>query len=89
VAQRTGATLATIREAAQFGELLVVTILLINIPNLPKNLFEGVLTSAPVVDTSNYYPRYAMATCPSWKRLPHQKRVGAAAPEPTSAKGIQ
>jgi predicted dinucleotide-binding enzyme len=56
LAQKTGATPATTREAAQYGDLLVVTIPLINIPNLPKDLFEGVPASVPVIDTSNYYP---------------------------------
>ena len=56
VAQKTGATPATAREAAQHGEIIVVTIPLINIPDLPKDLFEGVPVSVPVIDTSNYYP---------------------------------
>ncbi|WP_151088570.1 NADPH-dependent F420 reductase [Hymenobacter baengnokdamensis] len=56
VAQKTGATPATAREAARFGELIVVTIPLINIPDLPKDLFEGVPAEVPVIDTSNYYP---------------------------------
>ncbi|MDO7874245.1 NAD(P)-binding domain-containing protein [Hymenobacter sp. ASUV-10] len=56
VAQKTGATPATARDAARHGELIVVTIPLKNIPNLPKDLFEGVPASVPVVDTSNYYP---------------------------------
>jgi predicted dinucleotide-binding enzyme len=56
VAQKTGATPATAREAAQYGELLVVTIPLKNIPDLPKDLFEGVAADVPVIDTSNYYP---------------------------------
>jgi predicted dinucleotide-binding enzyme len=56
VAQKTGATPATAKEAAQHGDLIVVTIPLINIPNLPKDLFEGVPADVPVIDTSNYYP---------------------------------
>jgi predicted dinucleotide-binding enzyme len=56
VAQKTGATPATAQEAAHYGELLVVTIPLINIPDLPKDLFEGVPAEVPVIDTSNYYP---------------------------------
>jgi predicted dinucleotide-binding enzyme len=56
VAQKTGATPATAREAAQHGEIIVVTIPLIKIPDLPKDLFEGVPASVPVIDTSNYYP---------------------------------
>jgi predicted dinucleotide-binding enzyme len=56
VAQKTGATPVTAREAAQYGEIVVVTIPLINIPDLPKDLFEGVGAEVPVIDTSNYYP---------------------------------
>lgn len=56
VAQKTGATPATAPEAARHGELIVVTIPLINIPDLPKDLFEGVPAEVPVIDTSNYYP---------------------------------
>ena len=56
VAQKTGATPATAREAAQHGEIIVVTIPLINIPDLDKNLFAGVPADVPVIDTSNYYP---------------------------------
>jgi predicted dinucleotide-binding enzyme len=56
VAQKTGATPVTAREAAQHGEIIVVTIPLINIPDLPKDLFAGVPAEVPVIDTSNYYP---------------------------------
>jgi len=56
VAQKTGATPATAREAAQHGDLIVVTIPLINIPDLPNDLFEGVSADVPIIDTSNYYP---------------------------------
>jgi predicted dinucleotide-binding enzyme len=56
VAQKTGATPATAQEAAHFGDLIVVTIPLINVPDLPKDLFEGVAADVPVIDTSNYYP---------------------------------
>ena len=56
LAQKTGATPVTAREAARHGEIVVVTIPLKNIPDLPKNLFEGVPADVPVIDTSNYYP---------------------------------
>ena len=56
VAQKTGATPATAQEAARHGELIVVTIPLKNIPDLPQDLFLGVAASVPVIDTSNYYP---------------------------------
>ena len=56
VAQKTGATPVTAQEAARRGEIIVVTIPLKNIPDLPKDLFEGVPAAVPVIDTSNYYP---------------------------------
>jgi predicted dinucleotide-binding enzyme len=56
VAQKTGATPATAEKAARHGEIIVVTIPLKNIPDLPKDLFAGVPASVPVIDTSNYYP---------------------------------
>ncbi len=56
VAQKTGATPATAYEAARYGEITVVTIPLKNIPELPKDLFDGVSADVPVIDTSNYYP---------------------------------
>lgn len=56
VAQKTGATPVTVQEAARHGEIIVVTIPLKNIPDLPKDLFAGVAADVPVIDTSNYYP---------------------------------
>ena len=56
LAQKTGAEPVTAVEAARHGEIVVVTIPLKNIPDLPKNLFEGVGADIPVIDTSNYYP---------------------------------
>ncbi|RSK43296.1 NADP oxidoreductase [Hymenobacter perfusus] len=57
VAQKTGATPVTAEEAAQRGtDLIVVTIPLKNIPDLPKDLFANVPAEVPVIDTSNYYP---------------------------------
>jgi len=56
VAQKTGATPATAHEAARHGEIVVVTIPLISIPDLPQDLFAGVPADVPVIDTSNYYP---------------------------------
>ena len=56
VAQKTGATPVTAQEAARHGEIIVVTIPLKNIPDLPKDLFAGVAADVPVIDTSNYYP---------------------------------
>ena len=56
VAQKTGAKPVTAQEAARHGDIIVVTIPLKNIPDLPKDLFAGVAADVPVIDTSNYYP---------------------------------
>ena len=56
VAQKTGAKPVTAHEAARHGDIIVVTIPLKNIPQLPKDLFSGVSADIPVIDTSNYYP---------------------------------
>jgi len=56
VAQKTGATPVTAQEAARHGDIIVVTIPLKNIPDLPKDLFAGVAPEVPIIDTSNYYP---------------------------------
>ena len=51
-------TAATAREAAQAGEIVVVTIPLVNVPKLGRGLFEGVGEDVVVIDTNNYYPRH-------------------------------
>ncbi|WP_324671259.1 NADPH-dependent F420 reductase [Hymenobacter sp. GOD-10R] len=57
VVAKTGATAVTPQEAARSGEIVIVTIPLKNIPDLPQDLFEGVSDDVVVVDTSNYYPK--------------------------------
>jgi 8-hydroxy-5-deazaflavin:NADPH oxidoreductase len=57
LAQETGAKAVTVAEAARAGEVVVVTIPEAQVPNLPKNLFEGIPDDVVVVDTGNYYPR--------------------------------
>lgn len=57
LAVETGATPVTVEEAARSGEVVVVTIPLKNIPDLPRDLFAGVPESVVVIDTSNYYPQ--------------------------------
>ncbi len=56
VAERTGAIPVTAKEAATKAEIVIVTIPEKNIPQLPKDLFEGVADSVVVIDTGNYYP---------------------------------
>ncbi len=56
LAEKTGATPVTAHEATRAAELIIVTIPLKSIPDLPKDLLGGVPADVPVVDTSNYYP---------------------------------
>jgi hypothetical protein len=56
LARKTGARPVSAYEAARHGDLIVVTIPLKNIPELPKDLFSGISADVPVIDTSNYYP---------------------------------
>lgn len=57
LAKQTGATPVTAREAARQGELVIVTIPMKNVPELPSDLFDGVSNDVVVVDTCNYYPQ--------------------------------
>jgi predicted dinucleotide-binding enzyme len=57
LARETGAHAVTVREAAQGRDVLIVTIPEKSVPNLPKDLFDGVPESTVVVDTGNYYPQ--------------------------------
>jgi len=53
----TGAKAVPVRDAARFGEVVVVTIPEGHVPDLPDDLFDGVPDDVVVVDTGNYYPR--------------------------------
>ncbi len=55
--RETGATAATVTQAAHAGEVVVVTIPLGKVPDLPKDLLAGVPDSVPIIDTCNYYPQ--------------------------------
>ena len=57
LARETGAKPVSIHEAARSGEVVVVTIPEGHIPDLPRDLFEGVPDSVVVIDTGNYYPK--------------------------------
>lgn len=57
LAKETGAKAVTVREAARSGEVVVVTIPEKNVPELPRDLFQGVDENVVVIDTGNYYPR--------------------------------
>ncbi len=57
LAKETGAKAVTPRQAAQAGEVVLVTIPEAKIKDLPKDLFASVPPDVVVVDTGNYYPR--------------------------------
>ncbi|MEV7520592.1 NAD(P)-binding domain-containing protein [Streptomyces sp. NPDC091371] len=57
LAEETGATPVTVAEAARGAEVVVVTIPLKNVPDLPSGLFAGAAGGFAVIDTGNYYPR--------------------------------
>ncbi|MCX5389234.1 NADPH-dependent F420 reductase [Streptomyces sp. NBC_00094] len=57
LAAETGATPVAASEAARGAEIVVVTVPLKNVPDLPAGLFDGAAEGFTVLDTNNYYPR--------------------------------
>jgi 8-hydroxy-5-deazaflavin:NADPH oxidoreductase len=57
LATETGATPVSVTEAARSGEVVIVTIPLNKIPDLPRDLFKGTFDNVAIVDTCNYYPQ--------------------------------
>jgi predicted dinucleotide-binding enzyme len=57
LAAETGATPVTVEQAAQAGDVVIVTIPLRNISSLPSGLFAKTPNNVVVVDTGNYYPQ--------------------------------
>lgn len=55
-AQETGAIPVTVQEAANSGDVVIITIPEKNVADLPKDLFKDVPESVVVIDTGNYYP---------------------------------
>lgn len=53
----TGATAVTATEAARGAHVVVVTIPLKNVPDLPADLFAEAAEGFAVIDTGNYYPQ--------------------------------
>ena len=56
LAAEVGATAVTAVEAAHSGEVVVITIPERAVPDLPRDLFDGVPAEVVVIDTGNYYP---------------------------------
>ncbi|KOV82814.1 NADPH-dependent F420 reductase [Nocardia sp. NRRL S-836] len=57
LAEETGATPVTVEEAARGAEVVIVTIPLKAIPDLPSGLFDQAAEGVAVIDTGNYYPQ--------------------------------
>ncbi|MET7273037.1 NAD(P)-binding domain-containing protein [Streptomyces flaveolus] len=57
LAEETGATPVPVEEAARGAEVVVVTIPLKAIPDLPSGVLDGAAADVAVIDTGNYYPQ--------------------------------
>jgi predicted dinucleotide-binding enzyme len=57
LAAETGARPVSVAEAAQSGEVVIVTIPEKNIAELPHDLFAATPDNVVIVDTGNYYPQ--------------------------------
>jgi predicted dinucleotide-binding enzyme len=57
LAAETGAKPVSVTEAARSGEVVVVTIPMKNVAQLPANLFAEATPELAIVDTCNYYPQ--------------------------------
>uniref|UniRef100_UPI0006284DF3 NADPH-dependent F420 reductase n=1 Tax=Streptomyces europaeiscabiei TaxID=146819 RepID=UPI0006284DF3 len=57
LAEETGATPVPVREAARGAEVVVITIPLKAVPDLPSGLLDEAADGVAVIDTGNYYPR--------------------------------
>ena len=57
LAAETGAKPVSVKDAAKFGEVVVVTIPEKNVPDLPHDSFGETRKNVVVIDTGNYYPR--------------------------------
>lgn len=57
LAEETGATPVRAGEAARGAEIVVVTVPLKRVPELPSGLLDGAAEGVAVIDTGNYYPQ--------------------------------
>jgi predicted dinucleotide-binding enzyme len=57
LAEETGATPVPVEEAARGAEVVVVTIPLKAVPDLPSGILDGAAEGVAVIDTGNYYPQ--------------------------------
>lgn len=57
LARETGATPVPATEAARGAQVVVVTVPVRAVPDLPSGLFDGAAEGVAVIDTGNYYPQ--------------------------------
>ena len=57
LAEETGATPVPVRDAARGAEIVVITVPLKAVPDLPSGLLDEAADGVAVIDTGNYYPR--------------------------------
>lgn len=57
LAEETGATPVKVEDAARGADVVVVTVPLKAVPNLPDGLLDGAAGGVAVIDTGNYYPQ--------------------------------
>ncbi|MFF9686943.1 NADPH-dependent F420 reductase [Streptomyces sp. NPDC014623] len=57
LAEETGATPVVSTEAAREARIVVVTVPLKAVPDLPSGILEGAADDVAVIDTGNYYPQ--------------------------------
>jgi predicted dinucleotide-binding enzyme len=57
LAEETRATPVRVEEAARGAEIVVVTVPVKAVPDLPAGLLDGAAEGVAVIDTGNYYPR--------------------------------
>ncbi|WP_329545373.1 NAD(P)-binding domain-containing protein [Streptomyces sp. NBC_01356] len=55
--EETGATPVKVEDAARGAEVVVITVPLKAVPNLPSGLLDEAADGAVVIDTGNYYPQ--------------------------------
>ncbi|WP_424853654.1 NADPH-dependent F420 reductase [Streptomyces sp. SAI-170] len=57
LAEETGATPVPVEQAAKGAEVVVITIPVKAVPDLPKGLLDDAAEGVAVIDTGNYYPK--------------------------------
>jgi predicted dinucleotide-binding enzyme len=57
LAAATGASAVTVGDAANGGDVVIVTIPEKSVPDLPAGFLDGAAQAAVVIDTGNYYPQ--------------------------------